>query len=59
MWNGVSQFGDFIALIFTVIILQTLQINGGYSLIIIALILLVMLMVDLKFLKEKERQNNQ
>ena len=55
MWNGVSQFGDFIALIFTVLIRQTFNLNGGYSLFCIAVILLIMLLVDIKFLKERPR----
>ena len=53
MWNGVSQFGDFLALVLTFIILQNLSINGGYSLMITGIIIFLLLVVDIKLLKPK------
>lgn len=56
LWNSVSQFGDAIAFIITIIVIEGFDIKGSYSLLIIAFLIVLVAAADYKWFHEAPRQ---
>lgn len=50
IWNGTSQFGDFIALFISDILIEGIEADGSITLIIIGVLMTIVMVLNLMYL---------
>jgi MFS family permease len=59
MWSSVSQCGDFIAFLITLIVIESETIDGAYSMLILSLLFMGVLCFDYFFFRDRGNQQEQ
>lgn len=59
MWSSVSQCGDFVAFLITLIVLETDSIDGSYSMLFLAIVFILVVIYDYFFFRDRGNPNDQ
>lgn len=53
MWSSVSQFGDLIAFLITLIVIETDSIDGAYSMLFLAIVFVLVSVYNYFFFRDR------